>query len=98
MLITLARYVSVWLFLSLKCKHMKNKKVKFIKIALDNGKMLDIVEKAAYAESELYVTFKNFEKIKKYISANNTTTPINDSTFNNFMQAGLIQKKAKRNE
>lgn len=76
---------------------MKNKNIKFIKIKLDSGKMLDIVEKASYAESELYVTFKNFEKIKKYIKANNTIIPVNDSTFNSLIQAGLIQKKAMKN-
>jgi len=76
---------------------MKDKNINLIKIELDNGKLLDIVEKAVYAESELYVTFKNFEKIKKYIKANNTIIPINDTTFNSLMQAGLIQKRVKKN-
>lgn len=76
---------------------MKNKNIQLIKIELDNGKTLDIVEKAAYAESELYVIFKNFEKIKKYIKANNILTPINNDIFNKLIQASLIQKRIKKN-
>jgi len=69
-----------------------------IKIELTSGKEIDIVSKAWYAEAEYYVTHKNFDKIKKYIKANSTKTPINNKQFEEFVKGGLIKRNASKNE
>jgi len=75
-----------------------NKNPDLIKIELTNGKEIDIVSKAWYAESEYYVTHKSFDKIKKYIKANSIKTPINDKQFDEFVKGGLIKRNIKSNE
>lgn len=69
-------------------------KLQLIKIELESGKMLDVVEKSSNAESEFYVTFQNFDKIKKYIEVNRIKKPISNKQFNMFVESGMIKRKA----
>ena len=69
-------------------------KLQLIKVELEGGKLLDVVEKSSNAESEFYVTFQNFDKIKKYIEVNRIKKPISNRQFNMFVESGMIKRKA----
>ena len=68
-------------------------KLQLIRIKLEDGKLLDVVEKSWDAESEFYVTFKSFDKIKKYIEVNRIKKPISNRQFNLFVESGMIKRK-----